>query len=297
MFHTQHYIEVFLEYLRFTRRLSSHTLLSYKTDLQQFTDFIENHYPETTITELDSSLIRSWMANLKEDKLSAKTINRKISALRSFFKYMIAQKIVEQSPMGAIVSQKVKKRLPVFVQEAQMEDLFTQIDFGQDHKGATDRLLLQLLYQTGIRLNELIEIKECDIDFHNQHIKVLGKGSKERIIPVSGSLLNTIRNYLLNKPEGCGKNSNLLVSDKGKKLYPKYIYNTVNNYLSKITTITQKSPHVLRHSFATHLMNNGAELNALKELLGHSSLAATQIYTHNTIEKLKEIYKKAHPKA
>lgn len=292
-----HFIQLFLQHLRFTKRLSPHTISSYQTDLQQFADFLAWQYPDTSLPETESVFIRSWLADLKENQQSAKTINRKISALKSFYKFLTVQKLIEQSPMAVIISQKVKKRLPVFVEQKQMENLFEGIEFEESHKGATDYLLLQLLYQTGIRLNELIELKLSNIDFHNGHIKVLGKGSKERIVPVSPSLLNDIKEYSLKRPETCANLPHLLVLESGKKLYPKYVYNTVNSYLNKITTITQKSPHVLRHSFATHLMNNGAELNAVKELLGHSSLAATQIYTHNTIEKLKDIYRRAHPKA
>lgn len=293
----QQYIPLFLEHLRFTKRLSPHTIISYQTDLQQFSDFLDQQYPDTEITQVESTFIRSWLAGLKENQQSAKTINRKISALKSFYKFLMTQNIIAQSPMSVIISQKVKKRLPVFVEQNQMKTLFDDIKFEDNHKGITDRLILQLLYQTGIRLNELIELKESNIDFSNRNIKVLGKGKKERIIPAATSLLDSIKIYIGSKPEICKNLPNLLVTEKGKKLYPKYVYNTVNSYLQLVTTIAQKSPHILRHSFATHLMNNGAELNAVKELLGHSNLAATQIYTHNTIEKLKVIYQKAHPKA
>lgn len=290
-------IQSFLDHLRYGRRLSVHTVDSYKTDLQQFSDYLEYQYADVLFTDVEPILIRSWLAQLKDDQNSGKTINRKISALKSFYKFLIAENKVSQSPMSVIVSQKVKKRLPVFVEQSQMDNLFELISFPDDFKGATDQLLLQLLYHTGMRRNELIELKERSIDFHNSHIKVTGKGNKERIIPLSEKMLELIRTYVQKKVPYHSGLEYLLILENGKKLYPKYVYNTVNSYLKLVTTLSQKSPHVLRHTFATHLMNNGAELNAVKELLGHASLAATQVYTHNTIEKLKEIYKKAHPKA
>lgn len=290
-------IQSFLDHLRYARRVSVHTVNSYQTDLQQFSDYLEFQYTGVLLTQVEPIFIRSWLAHLKDEQHSAKTINRKISALKSFYKYLTAENKVVQSPMSVIVSQKVKKRLPVFVEQKQMENLFEFLSFPDDFRGATDQLLLQLLYHTGMRRNELIELKERSIDFHNSHIKVTGKGNKERIIPLSEKMLQLINDYLQKKGFHPSERDYLLTLENGKKLYPKYVYNTVNNYLKLVTTLSQKSPHVLRHTFATHLMNNGAELNAVKELLGHASLAATQIYTHNTIEKLKEIYKKAHPKA
>jgi integrase/recombinase XerC len=206
---------------------------------------------------------------------------------------------VEQSPMTAIIAPRAAKRLPVFVEQEQMMELFGEVRFPDDWEGLTDRLLLALLYNTGMRLSELIHLKEGQIDSSNRVIKVLGKGNKERVIPVSAVLLEAVGEYREKKrllPEGVDMEV-LLVGRKGKKLYPKYVYRAVGDYLAQVTTIEKKSPHVLRHTFATHLMNAGAELNSVKELLGHASLAATQVYTHNTIEKLKDIYKKAHPKA
>ena len=231
--------------------------------------------------------------------MEAKSINRKISSLKSFFKYQLKEEVVQVSPMSTIISPKMNKRLPQFVEKADINTLFSYVEFTDDWQGKTDRILLQLLYNTGIRQAELVSLKESQVDHFKSSVKVLGKGNKERIIPVSAALLGLLKSYMAEKRKNFEQfdQETLLVNDKGRKLYPKYVYNVVKKYLSMITTISKKSPHVLRHTFATHLMNNGADLNAVKELLGHSSLAATQIYTHNSIEKLKDIHKKAHPKA
>lgn len=292
-------IQVFLDHLKFQKRYSQHTVVSYQTDLVDFFNFIEKEFEATFPVEIKSSFVRSWLAGLKEKGLESKSINRKISTLKSFFKYHLRQGLIQTSPMVTILSAKVKKRLPQFVAEKDINTLFNYVEFSDDWNGKTNKLLLHLLYNTGIRQAELINLKETNIDIRNSTIKVLGKGNKERILPVSNELGQLIQQYIDNKHNNF-KVPNieiLLVNKKGKKLYPKYIYTTVKKYLSDVTTIDKKSPHVLRHTFATHLMNNGADINAVKELLGHSSLAATQIYTHNTIEKLKEVHSKAHPKA
>ena len=231
--------------------------------------------------------------------MESKSLNRKISALKSFFKFQLKQGTLLTSPMDAIISPKTKKRLPQYVEEKDISTLFNYIEFPDDWEGKTHRLLLQLFYNTGMRQAELVNLKESQIDDSNSNIKVLGKGNKERVLPVSAALKLLIRNYSDDKRRQFYQFDKefLLVNSSGKKLYPKYVYNVVKKYLTAVTTIDKKSPHVLRHTFATHLMNNGADLNAVKELLGHSSLAATQVYTHNTIEKLKDVYKKAHPKA
>ena len=231
--------------------------------------------------------------------MESKSLNRKISALKSFFKFQLKQGTLLTSPMDAIISPKTKKRLPQYVEEKDISTLFNYIEFSDDWEGKTHRLLLQLFYNTGMRQAELVNLKESQIDDSNSNIKVLGKGNKERVLPVSAALKLLIRNYSDDKRRQFYQFDKefLLVNSSGKKLYAKYVYNVVKKYLTAVTTIDKKSPHVLRHTFATHLMNNGADLNAVKELLGHSSLAATQVYTHNTIEKLKDVYKKAHPKA
>jgi integrase/recombinase XerC len=293
-------INNFLSYLQFEKRYSSHTIMAYEEDLQQFFTYLHEQFNMSgpALTEIAPSFIRSWLASLKEAKNSAKTINRKISSLKSFFKYHLRTGQLEQSPMTTIVSPKIPKRLPVYVEQKDTNTLFQHVEFPDDWNGKTDRLILSVFYNTGMRLSELVNLKESQVNAAANTIKVLGKGNKERVIPVSAVLIREINEYIavkntLDSPDRLY----LLVNDKGRKLYPKYVYLAVKKYLSLVTTLDKKSPHVLRHTFATHLTNNGADLNAVKELLGHSSLAATQIYTHNTIEKLKDIYKKAHPKA
>jgi integrase/recombinase XerC len=292
-------LQHFIDYLKFQKRYSQHTIVSYQNDLSTFFDFITVTFGETALPEIKATMVRSWLASLKEQGMESKSINRKISSLKSFFKYQLREESISVSPMATIISPKISKRLPHFVEKADVDTLFNYVEFPDTWQGRTDRLILQLFYNTGIRQAELVNLKESQVDSSKKVIKVLGKGNKERIIPVSPALLHQVKEYVADKKKLFEKFDAecLLISQKGVKLYPRYVYNTVNNYLSKITTISKKSPHVLRHTFATHLMNNGADLNAVKELLGHSSLAATQIYTHNTIEKLKDIHKKAHPKA
>ncbi|MDR3714823.1 MAG: tyrosine-type recombinase/integrase [Puia sp.] len=292
-------IESFIDYLKFEKRYSDHTVRSYGDDLEAFFGFIRAEFGDIGLAEIGSSFVRSWLASLKDQGLSSRSINRKISTLKSFYKYQIRTGRIEQSPMTPVISPKTSKRLPVYVELRDTETLFSHMDFGDGWNGATDQLLLAILYQTGMRLSELVNLKSTDVDPGNRTLKVLGKGNKERIIPVSPSLIARIGEYSARKLSGFEHPDrvSLLVGKNGKKLYPKYVYRVVKKYLAEVTTIDKKSPHVLRHTFATHLMNGGADLNSVKELLGHSSLAATQVYTHNTIEKLKDVYKKAHPKA
>lgn len=288
-------VREFLDYIKFEKRYSQHTLVSYQNDLEQFFSFL-SQYDSPPVPAITASFIRTWLAQLKgEDKLNARSINRKISSLKSFFKYQLKKGVIKASPMTTITAPKVSKRLPEFVKEKDIETLFSYVEFPDDWKGRTSRLALLLFYSTGIRLSELINLKEGQLDDYNGQIKVLGKGNKERVIPVSKELVRELRSYINDSP--AKSVANLFVNENGKALYPKYVYDAVKKYLAAVTTLDKKSPHILRHTFATHLMNNGADLNAVKELLGHSSLAATQVYTHNTIEKLKDVFKKAHPKA
>lgn len=292
-------IQHFIDYLKFEKRYSAHTIRSYQDDLIQFLDFQSLQFGVSQIPEISPAFIRSWLASLKDHGLSSRSINRKISTLKSFYKHQLKNGVVEKSPMSAITGPKAGKRLPVYVEQEDMAVLAEEIRFPDDWEGWTDRLILTLFYLTGIRLSELVNLKERQIDTGNRSIKVLGKGNKERVIPVSAQLIGQIGEYLgKKKMELMDPDAEyLLVGKGGRKLYVKYAYRAVHKYLGKVTTLEQKSPHVLRHSFATHLMNSGADLNSVKELLGHSSLAATQVYTHNTIEKLKDVHKKAHPKA
>ena len=292
-------IQPFIGYLKFEKRYSHHTVTAYQADLNDFIEFVNGQFGETRLEALNHGIIRSWLALLKEQGLAAKSLNRKISTLKSLFKYLLKNGVIEVSPMSKVISPKIGKRLPVFVKEEDTQRLLNTLDRStEDWRSLNAKMIITIFYSTGMRLSELINLKEKQVDFPRSQIKVLGKGNKERIIPISAELGNSIREYQqLKRKEFETAEEVLLVSEKGKKLYPKYAYLIVNQHLGEVSTLDKKSPHVLRHSFATHLMNNGADLNAVKELLGHSSLAATQVYTHNTIEKLKDIHKKAHPKS
>lgn len=292
-------IREFLNYLAFQKRYSRHTIISYENDLTGFFEFLYTQYKIEKISEITPSVIRTWLASLKEAKIASKTVNRKISTLKSFFKHELKLGHIETNPMATISSLKINKRLPSFIEQKEINTLFNFIEFPDTWEGKTNRLLLMILYQTGIRLSELINIKEAHFDKSNSVVKVMGKGNKERVLPVNNDLLNNVSEYLAAKKQLFGEGSHiyLLVNKKGEKLYPKYVYNVVKKYLGNVSTNERKSPHILRHSFATHLTNNGADINAIKELLGHSSLASTQVYTHNSIDKLKEVYKLAHPKS
>jgi integrase/recombinase XerC len=296
------YSKSFLNYLKFEKRYSLHTINSYQADLSDFFSYQLSQFGEMDLPNINQPIIRSWLAQLKAEKFSSKTINRKISSLRSFFKYQLKTGKISSSPMININSPKLSRRLPVFVKETDSKKMIEGLTAAaEDWKSLNSKMLITIFYATGMRLSELIGLKETQVDFSRSQIKVLGKGNKERIIPVSGELLASIKEYeLLKRKEfdlSKEKEKFLLVTEKGKKMYPKYAYLLVKEALNGISTLDKRSPHVLRHTFATHLMNNGADLNAVKELLGHSSLASTQVYTHNSIEKLKDVYKKAHPKA
>lgn len=294
------HIDNFLRYIEFEKRYSPKTIIAYKRDLSQFAEFIQSEYTINNIVSVNHQIIRSWIVSLVSNSISSRTINRKISTLKSYFKFLLKENIVETNPMVKIISPKTNKNIPEFVAKEKMDILFDDIKFGNDFNGNRDRLIIELFYFTGIRLTELIELKDTDIDENNLKLKVLGKRNKERIIPFSNVLLDSIKNYKQERDkilEGTESNNYLFVTSKGKKIYEKLVYRVVNSYLGKVSTLKKKSPHVLRHTFATHMLNNGADLNAIKEILGHANLSATQIYTHNTVEKLKSIYKQAHPRA
>ncbi|MFT4016959.1 MAG: tyrosine-type recombinase/integrase [Agriterribacter sp.] len=292
------YLQSFIDYIKFEKRFSQHTVIAYEKDLEQFFTYLEQERDSPPIIEIQSTYIKSWLANMMKDKRSAKTVNRKISTLKAFFKQQLKTGGLESTPMGTIVSPKISKRLPSYVEQKETDTLFKHVEFSEGFEGQTQRLILALLYATGMRLSELVNLKESQVDLGQKTLKVLGKGNKERIIPIGNDISQALADYLQLKsslPEA--DHIFLLINAKGKKLYPKYVYLVVKKYLSLVTTQKKKSPHVLRHTFATHLTNEGADINAVKELLGHSSLAATQVYTHNTIERLKDVYRKAHPKA
>lgn len=289
----------FLQFLQYERRYSPHTILAYQKDLEQFFQFVEDFYDLNYLEDVKKSHVRSWIVELAGKDIVPRSINRKLSTLKTFFSFLIKQKKIEHNPMLSIVAVKTNKSKPSYVPGEHLELLFNNLNFSPDFKGQRDRMIISMFYQTGIRRSELIQLTWRAIDFGKLQLKVLGKGKKERIIPFSRLLATEIQHYLelRNAYFDSINSDHLFLTDKGNVLYPKFVYNLVKKYLSQITTIEQKSPHVLRHSFATHLLEHGADLNATKELLGHSSLAATQIYTHNSIERLKKVYELSHPAA
>ena len=288
-------VNKFLEYLEFEKRYSKHTIVSYKTDLLQFDAYLSVVF-EVGVEQATHIMIRSWMVSLVESGISSRTINRKKSTLQVFYKYLKAKVLIEESPMQKVVAPKVEKRLPHYVKRQDMESLFSEVEFTNDFSGSRDRLILELFYSTGMRLSELVELKEGSV--LEDSIKVVGKRNKERMIPITGVMRGKIIDYIrFKRNDFPGSTQSLFVTDKGEKLYQKFVYRKVKHYLSLVTSQSKKSPHVLRHTFATHMLDNGAELNAIKEMLGHASLSATQVYTHNSIEKLKNVYKQAHPRS
>jgi integrase/recombinase XerC len=289
-------MEIFLAYLKHEKRYSNHTVISYRNDLEQFYYYIKKAFDIENISEASHLYIRSWMAQMSEDDMGARSINRKISALRSYCKFLMKRGLLEKDPTIKIQPPKTSKRLPVYVEQQDIGKLFDQVEFEDSFNGRRDRMVLELLYNTGMRRAELLNLKDSDVDTARRYIKVLGKGNKERLIPVSQQMADNLDAYIKEKRTIHGGGW-LMVTDKGAKLYPEMAYRIVKKFLSLVTTIEKRSPHVLRHTFATHLTNNGAEINAVKDLLGHASLAATQVYTHNNIEQLKDIYKNTHPKA
>ena len=284
--------EKFLQFLEHEKRYSVHTIKSYSTDLEQFIQFLSSEFQVNTVKNVNFQFVRSWIAKLLSNNISPRSVNRKITTLKTYFRFLLQENLIKQSPMQKIISPKTSKRLPVFVEQVKMEQLLNEIDFGVGFLAQRDRLILELFYFTGIRLSELINLKNKDINYSDSTILVLGKRKKERLIPLTSDILSKIK-----KLNASNKSKYLFTTDKGKQISTKQVYRLVNKYLSMVTTLGKKSPHILRHTFATHMLNNGADINAIKELLGHANLSATQIYTHNTIEKLKTVYKQAHPRA
>ncbi len=284
--------ENFINYISYEKRFSFNTIKSYTTDLNSFINFINSEFEIYKIDEISFQIVRSWIANLLESGLTSRSVNRKISTLKTYFRFLVREEIINENPMNKIISPKLKKNLPVFLEEEQISNLFKNIDFQQGFIGNRDKLIIEFFYVTGIRISELINIKNSDVSFENNLVKVIGKRNKERLIPLADDMIEKIKVFQKYK-----KGVFLFSNEKGEKLYTKLVYRIVNKYISMISTIEKKSPHVLRHTFATHMLNNGADINAIKELLGHANLSATQVYTHNTIEKLTKIYKQAHPRA
>jgi integrase/recombinase XerC len=290
------YQESFISYLSFEKRTSSHTVIAYKKDLEQFVTYC-TEVGEFEFKQVDAKLIRSWVVHLMELKYTPRSVNRKVSTLKAFFRYLMKNDIVENNPAINIALPKIRKKLPNYVEENRLHQLFDNGYFPDDFTGIRDKLIILLLYGTGIRLGELLKLKESDFDMNGFLIKVTGKRQKERVIPYPRSINPLLQQYIetRNKEKG-NVHDVLLVTDKGKPVYLKLVYRVVTRYLALVTSLEKKSPHVLRHSYATHLLNKGADLNAVKELLGHSNLSATEIYTHTTFEKLHTIYKQAHPR-
>ena len=291
--------ESFLKYLQFEKRLSANTLKAYKNDLDQFEHFLQKEHPEYKSHDADNGIIRAWVIELVETGIEPISVNRKVACLRTYFKFLVSREFISKNPMAKIRVLKSRKKLPSFVKETDMTHLLDSVLFPQDLDGTRDKLIIELFYATGIRLSELITLKENQVDLSNHTIKVLGKRNKERIIPFPGPIVGQIENYKQrrNKEVVLKDHGMLFVTNNGDPCYPMLVYRTVKRYLHMHTSSEKVSPHVLRHTYATHLLNKGAEINAVKDLLGHSSLAATQVYTHNSIDKLKKVFDQAHPKA
>jgi integrase/recombinase XerC len=291
--------ESFLQYLQNEKRYSPHTVRSYLNDLNQFFSFLsESGLPEDPLS-VTSNDIRAWIVSMLNNNYTTVSVHRKISCLRVFYRFLRKEGFLKNDPLEKVVLPKRKKRLPVFVDEKAMNTLLDDYSFGDDFAGLRNRTIIEMLYFTGMRKAELIGLKENDVDIAGGSFKVTGKRNKQRIIPIVTSFNKRLGDYINARNEMRPSDGNgwFFVTDKGNKLYDKYVYNVVNMYLAMVTTIEKKSPHILRHTFATHMLNHGADLNSIKELLGHANLSATQVYTHNTFEKLKKIYKQAHPRA
>jgi len=293
------YLTGFLHWLRFEKRYSPHTVTSYENDLKKFDAYLTRDYADLQLlSDINHYHIRSWLADLKDNQhLSPTTLNRKISTLSSFFRHLQQQGLADHNPVKKLHALRVPERLPVYLKDSETVQLLEEEVFAKGFRGQTERLICELLYNTGMRRQELINLKENDIEWYLRQLRVLGKGNKERLIPASDALLHSLRDYISSKKEIAGADaSQLLILENGKPVYAGYIYRVVTNYLQRVSSLQKRSPHVMRHTFATHLLNNGANIQAIKDLLGHSSLAATQIYTHNNIEQLKQIHQKAHPR-
>lgn len=291
------YRESFIDYLKYEKRCSSHTVVAYKNDLDQFVQFCTKMVGEFNVKTVDSKLVRSWIVQMMEEDLTARSVTRKITALKSFYKFLLKEEVVNCNPASYLALPKVRKKLPNFVEEPNLQHLLDDGYFSNDFVGIRDKLIITLLYGTGIRLGELLLLKDSDFDTKTSLVKVLGKRKKERIIPYPVSINQLFEKYInVRNSEIHFQTEKLFVTETGKPVYEKLIYRVVKNNLAKVTLLEKKSPHVLRHTYATHLLNKGADLNAVKELLGHSNLAATQVYTHTSFERLHDIYKQAHPR-
>ncbi|MDX9882866.1 MAG: tyrosine-type recombinase/integrase [Prolixibacteraceae bacterium] len=291
------YQESFLKYLKYEKRYSDLTLVAYKKDLDQFEEFFVRTIGDFNVLRIDDKLVRLWVVEMMENGLTPRTVAKKVAALKSFYKYLLREGIIPESRLNNVILPKIRKKLPFFVEEKNMHQLLDEVEFDRDFEGVRDKLVIGMFYGTGVRLSELLNLKDADINRAESMIKVLGKRNKERVIPYPKTLNPLINQYLEARSQAVEKkNDYFFLTTKGEKVYEKLFYRIVNKNLSKVTTMEKRSPHVLRHSFATHMLDNGADLNAVKELLGHTNLSATQVYTHTSLDKIKKVYKQAHPR-
>ena len=290
-------IEAFLDYLRFERNYSEHTVVAYETDLRQFGDFLKSVGEELDYTNVDSDLIRLWVVTLMNSSKST-SVNRKLSSLRSFYRFLMKRGKTTVNPLAKITGPKNSKPLPTFLRENDMDRLLDEISYGEGFEAVRDRMILETFYATGMRLSELVGLNDTDVDFSAMQMKVTGKRNKQRLIPFAGELAADLREYIIIRNETIPERSDaFFVLKNGKRMYPEKVYGIVRRNLAKVVSVKKKSPHVLRHTFATAMLNHEAELKSVKELLGHESLATTEIYTHTTFEELKKVYEQAHPRA
>lgn len=294
-------ISRFLDYLTFEKRFSSHTISAYAADLQQFATFLSTQYQIESPGEATHFIIRSWIVSLMENKIDARSVNRKITTLRTFYRFLVRKESIQRSPMVKVLAPKMSKKLPEYIDQTRMESFSEEIPDGDDFIAFRNWLLVDFLYRTGVRRAELTGLKTGDVNLAALTVRVTGKRNKMRIIPITPSFRPVLEKYLKQRgdfqAEKGNRNDFFFIGNEGNQITPAFVYKTVKAAMSLVSTGNKRSPHVIRHSFATALLNNGADINAIKELLGHSSLAATQVYTHNSIEKLREVYRKAFPKA
>jgi len=290
-------INAFLEYLTLEKKYSKHTIVAYKNDLISFRDFCSIEYSQDTIGDVSYSQIRSWIVSLVDDGVINRTINRKISSLKSFYKFLQKIKQISSNPLASHKVLKTAKEIQVPFSKEEVHKVISEIETEDTFEGVRDKLIVEMFYSTGMRRAELINLEIGSIDFSNSMVKVLGKRNKERLIPLLPSVLKSVKRYLELRDELLQKNTAFFLTQKGNKIYETLVYRVINNYFSRVSSKVKKSPHILRHSFATHLLNEGADLNSVKELLGHSSLASTQVYTHNSLEQIKKVYNQAHPRS
>ncbi len=289
--------ESFLQYISTEKRYSRHTVTSYKNDIDQFMGWLDRVRPGADLVSVNHADVRGWMVSLLEEGASAGTVHRKMSALRTLFRYMRRHELISADPMTGLKLPKKPKQLPVFIAEDALSKLFDEFRFGDNFSGIRDRTVVEFLYLTGMRRSELTGLRDADVDLSAGQVRVTGKRDKQRVIPLAAGFVKSLRSYIEAREEKGFSGGWFFVTDRGNKMYDRAVYNIVTRYLAMVTTVEKKSPHVLRHTFATHMLNYGADLNSIKELLGHASLSATQVYTHSTFEQLKKIYKQAHPRA